>query len=139
MEIKNSTGYFADVDGTAFTCDTVRSGKSQSGWPMVKLSDGTEVKLAFRCFTKEERDWYYQHTGKGRFAQDKVTKNDELRNALLSIQKMCHEQITEKKVLKELDQVIANILPEDSRIAKFEKMLGGLSPEELEMLKAKLN
>lgn len=74
MEVKNSSGYFKDpvtfADLTVDMPREVAAAVTEEGkfiWPLVKVSDGSLVKIVYKLFTDEEKALYKEyrsHDGK---------------------------------------------------------------------------
>lgn len=123
--IKSGSGYYLDpVTLKPFTKDTPRSRAcSWNGttfvWPMVKTSEGNEVRIAYSEFTEQEKKWYKEYhpsTGSGSGNGGHKLSEDQLK-----VIKEIEEQINaleDKEAAKGLLASLKKLIPETAEERK---------------------
>ena len=106
--------------------------------PRVKLEDGKEIALSYKFYTKEEKEVYKSYkkehsngTGSGGVS----TKKKDLDKHARVILGLPEDVL--KKIPKDTLEFLKNeCLVEDTKVAQAKKLLAGMTPEQIEMMKA---
>ena len=135
-EFKTSDGFFRDpFTGVPLTGNEPRL-NTGTRTPRIADSKGNPIPIAYKFWTKEEREAFNAGKGSGtRSASKSGTKNNELRDKLLGLQKYLADN---KKLDDKIEAMIAAILPPDPEQEKLAKKVAGMSEEQKAMLKALL-
>jgi len=136
-DFRTSDGFFKDpFTGKELTGNEERL-QLGTKTPRIKDSQGNAIPIAYKFWTKEERDAFKAGSGSGKSSSGSSgkKKNNELRESLLNLQEYLDKVLPgDKKVAA----MIAKIMPADPEQEKLAKKVAGMSDEQKAMLKALL-
>ena len=133
VEFRTSDGFFRDpFTGKDFTGQEERL-QLGTKTPRIKDSQGNAIPIAYKFWTKEEREAF--KAGSVKTGSSSGSKKNELREQLLNLQKYLAEKLPNDKKVAEM---IAKIMPADPEQEKLAKKVAGMSAEQKAMLKALL-
>lgn len=135
-EFRTSDGFFRDpFTGKEFTGQEERV-PSTTKTPRIKDSQGNAIPIAYKFWTKEEREAFKAGSGSGGTRSSGSKKNNELRENLLALKDYLAKTLPgDKKVAVMIDKM----LPPDPEQEKLAKKVASMSPEQKAMLAALLS
>ena len=137
-DYRTSDGYFRDpFTGAELKGDETRV-DLELRTPRILASDGiTHIPIAYKLWTKEEREKYNAGKGQGtRSSGVKTSKSDtELREKLLELKSYLLEKLESDDDKNEVSKMIDAILPDDPKVALIKRTLAGMTPEQVEVMK----
>lgn len=137
-DFRTSDGFFRDPwTGKELTGKEERV-DAGTRTPRIKDSKGNAIPIAYKFWTKEEREAFKSGSSSGSRASSSKsnTKNAELREKLLGLQEYLAKALPDDK---KVAQMIADIMPPDPEQEKLAKKVAGMSDEQKAMLKALLS
>ena len=141
-DYRTSDGYFRDpITGTPLTGSEPRCNDGLRT-PRILASDGkTHIPLAYKFWTKEERDHFKSSKGTGTSrsgsSPKSSVKEDELRTVCDEVLGIVEKSLKGKD-LETVKGLISKIRPKDVEVQRVEKLVSGLSQEQVELLKSLL-
>lgn len=141
-DYRTSDGYFRDpFTGKELTGSEPRCNDGLRT-PRILASDGkTHIPIAYKFWTKEERDHFKQSKGTGTSRSGSSSKSsvkeDELRTVCDEVLGIVEKSLKGKD-LETVKGLISKIRPKDKEVQQVEKLVTGLSPEQLQLLKSLL-
>lgn len=135
-DFRTSDGFFRDpFTGIEFTgneerCDLDKGLRT----PRIKDSKGNSIPLAYKFWTKEERDRFNESKGSdsGKTRVSASKKDTELRKNLLGLREFLHQRLEDddfNKVVSMLDKIMPadpEVAKKQAKIAKLKAMLAEL-------------
>ena len=103
--------------------------------PRIKDSKGNAIPIAYKLWTKEEREAFKAGTSSGSSGSSGSKKNNELRENLLNLQKYLEKVLPGDKKVAEM---INKMLPPDPEQEKLAKKVAGMTEEQKATLRALL-
>lgn len=129
-DFRTSDGFFKDpFTGKEFTGNEERL-QLGTKTPRIKDSQGNAIPLAYKFWTKEEREAYKSGSGTKSSGSRSSTKSNELREKLLGLQKYLADN---KKLDDKIEAMIAAMLPPDPAVEKAQKQVDNMTPEQKAM------
>lgn len=134
-DFRTSDGFFKDpFTGEEFTGKEERV-QLGTKTPRIKDSQGNIIPLAYRFWTKEEREAFKSGSGSSSRSSGSK-KNEELRENLLNLQKYLEKVLPGDKKVAEM---INKMLPPDPEQEKLAKKVAGMTDEQKAVLRALLS
>lgn len=137
-DFRTSDGFFKDpFTGKDLTGNEERL-QLGTKTPRIKDSQGNAIPIAYKFWTKEEREAFKSNTVSGSTGSrtSSNAKNNKLRENLLGLQEYLKKN---NKLDSNIEKMIAAMLPPDPEQEKLAKKVAGLSEEQKAMLKALLS
>lgn len=133
-EFRTSDGFFRDpFTGKEFTGQEERVASSTKT-PRIKDSQGNAIPIAYKFWTKEEREAFKAGSGSGTKSSGSK-KNNELRENLLALKDYLAKN---NKMDSKIEKMINDLLPPDPEQEKLAKKVASMSAEQKAMLAALL-
>lgn len=140
-DFRTSDGFFKDpFTGKEFTGNEERV-DSGTKTPRIKDSQGNTIPIAYKFWTKEEREAFKSGSSSGSKSTGSHSssgnkKSEELRKGLLSLKDYLTKN---KKMDDEIEKLINAMLPPDPEQEKLAKKVAGMTEEQKAALRALLN
>lgn len=136
-DFRTSDGFFRDpFTGVEFTGQEERL-QLGTKTPRIKDSQGNAIPIAYKFWTKEEREAAKSGTSSGsKSGSTGNKKNNELRKSLLNLQEYLETVLPGDKKVAEM---ISAMLPPDPEQEKLAKKVSGMSEEQKAALRALLS
>lgn len=135
-DFRTSDGFFKDpFTGEEFTGNEERV-QLGTKTPRIKDSQGNVIPIAYKLWTKEEREAFRNGSSSYSGRSSSSKKSEELRKNLLNLQKYLEKVLPGDKKVAEM---INAMLPPDPEQEKMIKKVAEMTKEQKEMLKALLN
>lgn len=136
-DFRTSDGFFKDpFTGVEFTGQEERL-QLGTKTPRIKDSQGNPIPIAYKFWTKEERDFAKSGTSSGsKSGSSGNKKNNELRQSLLDLKEYLETVLPGDKKVAEM---IGAMLPPDPEQEKLAKKVAGMSEEQKAALRALLS
>lgn len=135
-DFRTSDGFFKDpFTGKDLTGQEERL-QLGTKTPRIKDSQGNAIPIAYKFWTKEERDAFKAGTSSGsKSSSSGSKKNNELREKLLGLQEYLEKVLPGDKKVADM---IAAMLPPDPEQEKMAKKVAGMTEEQKATLRALL-
>lgn len=135
-DFRTSDGFFKDpFTGKDLTGQEERL-QLGTKTPRIKDSQGNAIPIAYKFWTKEEREAFKAGTSSGsKSGSSGSKKNNELRESLLNLQKYLDKALPGDKKVADM---IAAMLPPDPEQEKLAKKVAGMTEEQKATLRALL-
>lgn len=134
-DFRTSDGFFKDpFTGVEFTGQEERV-NSGTKTPRIKDSQGNEIPIAYKFWTKEEREAVKSGSSTKSSGSRSSIKNEELREKLLGLQEYLAKKLPNDKKVGEM---IAAMLPPDPEQEKLAKKVAEMTEEQKATLRALL-
>lgn len=139
-DFRTSDGFFKDpFTGVKFTGQEERV-QLGTKTPHIKDSQGNAIPIAYKFWTKEEREAFKSGSSSGSKSSGSTgsssKKNEELRQSLLNLQKYLTDN---GKMDDNIEKMINDLLPPDPEQEKLAKKVAGMTEEQKATLRALLS